>query len=288
MRSKLNRHWSHSPGHVDIQNPRPPRHLFEVSVSQQPIEQTEQLATNQNDEENDVDEERSDSDNDLRFLQNDLSMLPPTLPSEDELDIGEPDSQIQENIQQFPGAGNECPSMFTLLTQGQPNMNGHHYIHPHQRERDTLKQRRQENIYFPFENSAQFYLAEAFARPDIQSKDRIVRTCVLGRDRFLRDGAAFSSYNDFITCLDIIRNTQAPWVQREIKWKPGSTTWRGHIKYWQRDSLAVLQEMLENPALKDFCVWAPVQETSEDGERIYTDIHTSEWWWNIQVYSTFP
>src|SRR6266513_2169110 len=29
------------------------------------------------------------------------------------------------------------------------------------------------------------------------------------------------------------------------------------VRYWLRDSLAVLQEILENPELVDHCVWGP-------------------------------
>ena len=61
-----------------------------------------------------------------------------------------------------------------------------------------------------------------------------------------------------------------------------SYRWSGGVKFYARDSLAVLQEILENPALADKCVWEPERVTNGDGERVYTDMHDSEFWWNTQ------
>jgi hypothetical protein len=54
-------------------------------------------------------------------------------------------------------------------------------------------------------------------------------------------------------------------------------------KAWMRNPLAVLQEILENPTLKDKVVWAPQKAYDATGNRVFTDLHTSEWWWEIQV-----
>jgi len=56
-----------------------------------------------------------------------------------------------------------------------------------------------------------------------------------------------------------------------------------NMHFWARDSLAVLQEILETPALADKCLWNPRRVTNADGERVYTDIGDSDWWWDMQV-----
>lgn len=91
----------------------------------------------------------------------------------------------------------------------------------------------------------------------------------------------FDSHNHFYSCLDIIADCQAPWELTRVVSRTNSS--RTPLKYWKRDSLVVLQEILENPRIKEKCVWAPTKEYNADGERIYTDMHTTEWWWNVQV-----
>ena len=204
--SKLNRHWAQARGYADINNPYPLRHMLE-NVTEE-LQQQEQTDARQQNEEGASDQQ---SDNDLIF-QNDQNTVPP-VPFEDRLlllgdsqedilpaDIQE-DLDIANNIEYFGrNAGTLC-SVYDTLIKGQPSMNGHHYMHPCQKERDEFQRQKQNNKYYPYDNSAQFYLAETFARPDIQSKDRIVRGCVLGKGRFLCDEAAFSSYNHFMSCL---------------------------------------------------------------------------------------
>lgn len=56
-----------------------------------------------------------------------------------------------------------------------------------------------------------------------------------------------------------------------------------HCKAYKRNPLAVLQEILENSAIKDKMVWAPRKTFDHAGKRVYTDLHTSEWWWRMQV-----
>lgn len=177
------------------------------------------------------------------------------------------------------------PIKFAANFIGLPSQSGQHYEHPQAEHRKYMAERISENTFYPFDNEAQFYLAELMARPNIKSEREVRRACVDGRERFLRPEVGFSSYADFISRLDILRSCHASWVERKIY--PRSvgqrSQWDGKVSYWAKDPLAVLQEILENENLKDKCVWAPVKEYSADGERIYTDLHTADWWWSVQV-----
>ena len=71
---------------------------------------------------------------------------------------------------------------------------------------------------------------------------------------------------------------QADWIETSVN-DPDNPP----VKYYKRDTLAVLAEILSTPILKDKCVWAPVKMYDTSGNRVYTDIHTGDWMWKQQV-----
>ena len=198
---KLNRHWTHSPNHADIHNPFPLAYLLYIPQEERRQESDRTLQQN---EERIEDQTQEDEGG---FLEDNFSA--PFLPLEEESEPPLPEiesDQVPDNVDVFPNAGNSFQIKNTLIV-GHPSTTGFHYIHPCQDRRESLRLQRQENKYDLYENSAQLYLAETFARPDIQSKDRIVRDCVHGRSHFLVEGAAFSSHYHFMFCLDTIGET---------------------------------------------------------------------------------
>ena len=138
-----------------------------------------------------------------------------------------------------------------------------------------------DNIYYPFDNYQQYKLAKAMTNPRVTSRRLIEAVCV--KAEFLAEGVAFRSIDDFFSHLDIMRKAYVAWRCAQICPTNGIQNPWSNPSYWKKDSLAVLQEILENTALADKCVWAPVREFNEDGERIFTDMHTGDWWWDMQV-----
>ena len=94
----------------------------------------------------------------------------------------------------------------------------------------------------------------------------------------------FSTTQQFFDCLDTITETQAQWEKVTIVDPEGK---KAPVVYYMRDPLAVLQEILSNSDVKDKCVWAPVKLYGEGGERVFTDMHTADWWWEKQVMCQF-
>ena len=90
----------------------------------------------------------------------------------------------------------------------------------------------------------------------------------------------FRSAKDFYKRLDMICELHVEWEEGIIGKGPGVG------KAWIRDPLAVLQEILDNPGLKDKTVWAPQKVYDDLRKRIYTDLHTSDWWWETQAFTT--
>jgi len=168
---------------------------------------------------------------------------------------------------------------------GFPSQTGEHYVHPSAEWREEMEAQQVENAFHPYNNEGQYHLAKVFASPKIHPEATIHLACVDGRNKFLLPDTAFSSHADFIGRLDQMAKCYCPWKEREIKPRAGqeSGEWYTSVRYWAKDSLAVLQEILDNPELKGKCVWAPAKEFNSEGERVYTDMHTGDWWMNIQV-----
>ena len=57
---------------------------------------------------------------------------------------------------------------------------------------------------------------------------------------------------------------------------------------WFRDPVKCVSELLANPAFIDFISYAPerVYSDNEGRERIFDEIWTANWWWEMQVSTT--
>ena len=57
------------------------------------------------------------------------------------------------------------------------------------------------------------------------------------------------------------------------------------VQFWYRDSLDVLKEILEDVRLAKDMKWAPERLINADGERLYSELWTGDWWPRIQVHA---
>lgn len=57
-----------------------------------------------------------------------------------------------------------------------------------------------------------------------------------------------------------------------------------------RDVLACIQSLYGDPELAQYLITAPERHYSDDERtnRIYSEMHTGDWWWTVQVRDTFP
>jgi hypothetical protein len=167
---------------------------------------------------------------------------------------------------------------------GQPTLLGTHYTHPQLEHRTALKVQQASNLYYPFDSSNQKQLARDLSFPVLLTEERITRIGVRSKHSYL-DGSdvPFNSFKDFMGRMDELLRTQSLWQPRRFSDETMSYPWSGGLKFYARDSLAVLQEILENPGLADKCIWEPERVTNADGEQVYTDLHDSEFWWKTQV-----
>ena len=54
------------------------------------------------------------------------------------------------------------------------------------------------------------------------------------------------------------------------------------LELWWRDPVACIADLIGNTAFKDFIVYEPIK-VKHDGQRYYSEMCTSDWWWKIQV-----
>jgi len=57
---------------------------------------------------------------------------------------------------------------------------------------------------------------------------------------------------------------------------------KGYVFYY-RDLEDVIQYLLRQRAYAEYLVFAPIHEFDEEYNRVYTDMHTGDWWWRTQV-----
>ena len=106
---------------------------------------------------------------------------------------------------------------------------------------------------------------------------------IAGQKKFLHESVGFTSHRDFLNRLDEMMTYQAQWQDTFVSEQRAGAEWGTDLKYWKRDPLAVLQEILENPALADKCVWRPRRVFNGEGCHIYRDIDTGDFGWQTQV-----
>jgi hypothetical protein len=58
---------------------------------------------------------------------------------------------------------------------------------------------------------------------------------------------------------------------------------RGTKNCWLRDPLHYIEYLLAQRTFGPYLIWSPVIERDQNGEQIFYDIQTSDWWWEAQV-----
>jgi hypothetical protein len=58
--------------------------------------------------------------------------------------------------------------------------------------------------------------------------------------------------------------------------------------FWYGDPVRCIEFLMQQPSFKEDMVYAPVREYNEAGERMYSEINSSDWWWKMQVCLCSP
>jgi len=98
-----------------------------------------------------------------------------------------------------------------------------------------------------------------------------------------------------------VSETGHPWALALcIRWRIFSDTWiciaricnglEGHVEdgqrilpFFYRNVLECVRYFLRQIAYRDDLVYAPRREYEQSGPRLYAEMHTADWWWDVQV-----
>lgn len=137
-----------------------------------------------------------------------------------------------------------------------------------------------EDPWFPFTNAHDFKQA----RWMIQSN--LAKTHI---DQYFREGLCTTDEVSFTSGWTLHRALdrmypelgEASWKSHDVVTSVGGNT--RSIPFYFRNPLACVAYLLKQPCFRDHLFYAPVREYNQSGERMYSEMHTAEWWWNMQV-----
>ena len=70
----------------------------------------------------------------------------------------------------------------------------------------------------------------------------------------------------------------------KTSWQTGEATfWSGKVAYHYRDPVAIARFLIRQRAFMDELVYAPIWDYNLKGQRVYSEMHTANWWWETQV-----
>jgi len=74
-----------------------------------------------------------------------------------------------------------------------------------------------------------------------------------------------------------------------LKWHEGQVEdGKRTLPFIHRNALDCIRYLLRQMAYRDNFVSAPRREYDPDGQRIYAEMHTADWWWDVQVQTPNP
>src|ERR671929_247092 len=135
-----------------------------------------------------------------------------------------------------------------------------------------------DNPWCPFATGHEFRLATWF----IQSK--VPKTRI---DEYFSSGLDVTQSTTFKSAYTLEKHlkTLDP-HDSYLEWSEGTMDDGSHsISFFYRNIVDCVRYLIGQIAYKNCMVYAPVREYSCEGARVYSEMHTAEWWWEIQVDS---
>jgi hypothetical protein len=139
----------------------------------------------------------------------------------------------------------------------------------------------------PFESEADFLLARYMVDFGISetAMDHLLKTLLpaLGVHHAVRSVYAVKQR------VDQMRDGLGHWSWRrettEMRWNDPHPE---PIAYYSRDILQCARWLLRQTAYENHLAYAPERHFKDDGGRVYTAMHTADWWWDQQVCPRLP
>ncbi|KAH8147002.1 uncharacterized protein LAJ45_08801 [Morchella importuna] len=135
------------------------------------------------------------------------------------------------------------------------------------------------NPWQPFKSAKEFELSRWFLRSHISQGqiDDFFRAAGAGKGSY-HNGKGFTRHLDEMVSRDGLGRES--WMHSEVELGGEK------IAYYYRDPMSVVRFLLGQRAFRESLVYAPTMEYNELGERMYGEMHTADWWWEMQ--NTLP
>jgi len=136
-------------------------------------------------------------------------------------------------------------------------------------------QRLRFNPIFPFQTAYQYKLAKFFHES---------KTSLVNIDRFFKAGLLPDAHGVHFQSGYTWRNKMCEMIDQP-GWMKGTVDFYLHkgCVFYFRDLEDTIQYLLRQRAYAEHLVFAPRHEFDEEYNRVYTDMHTGDWWWRTQV-----
>ena len=138
-----------------------------------------------------------------------------------------------------------------------------------------------EDPWAPFTSAHGFKLASWFIQNKV-SKSQIKEYFTNGLGN-----SALAAYNSMHTLENHLRildpcSAYLQWFEGQVE--DGSRT----VPFFYRNVLDCVRYLLRQIAYRDDLVYAPRREYDHSGNTIYAEMHTADWWWDVQVQLPNP
>lgn len=133
-----------------------------------------------------------------------------------------------------------------------------------------------EDPWAPFNTAQAFKLASWFIDGKV-SKSRINEYFTSGIGN--AESVGYSSMHTLENHLRLLDpySEYLQWFEGQVE--DGQRT----LPFFYRDVLGCVRYLLRQIAYRDDLVYAPRREYDLTGQRIYAEMHTADWWWDVQV-----
>lgn len=141
------------------------------------------------------------------------------------------------------------------------------------------------NDWAPFDNEKEFRFAEWVV------KHRISKTAV---DELLKS-PAFGGNHTFTSAYSLFKKLDNMVYELGMHtWKTGKVSFNrsdtgnristtAYTSFYYRNPVTCIEFLLRQSAYKEHMTYAPVREYNDENERVYSELHTGDWWWRMQV-----
>ena len=140
----------------------------------------------------------------------------------------------------------------------------------------------------PFDSEKDFNLARWFIQSGTSKRDinEFFTMGLQGTD------CSFSSAHSLLKQVDQMNSGLAweSWKWGEADFGTKQTNYSFDMEaaplqtpFYYRDPVACAAYLLGQPCYAPDMVYSPVRETNSEGARMYSEMHTADWWWQTQV-----